>query len=124
MKKFYSCLVALALFLFIMPVNAAERDERVILINTFTVPVGKVEEAIGMWEKARDFLKNQPGYLSTKLHRSLSADAKYQLINVAEWQNVETFKAATKLMREEANLPRIKGLSISPFLYKVIRGNN
>ena len=121
MKKFYLCLVALATFLFITPVNAAEREEKVILINTFTVPVGAMEEAIDMWEKARDFLKYQPGYLSTKLHRSLTANARYQLINVAEWKNAETFKAATKLMREEANLPRIKGLSSSPFLYKVIR---
>jgi len=121
MKKLYSCLVALAIFLFITPVNAAEREEKVILINTFTVPVGAMEESIDMWEKARDFLKYQPGYLSTKLHRSLTANARYQLINVAEWKNAETFKAATKLMREEANLPRIKGLSSSPFLYKVIR---
>jgi len=121
MKKFYSCLVALAIFLFITPVNAAEGEEKVILINTFTVPVGAIEEAIDMWEKARDFLKEQPGYLSTKLHRSLTANARYQLINVAEWKNAETFKAATKLMREKANLPRIKGLSSSPFLYKVIR---
>jgi len=121
MKKLYSCLVALAIFLFITPVNAAEGEEKVILINTFTVPVGAMEEAIDMWEKARDFLKDQPGYLSTKLHRSLTANARYQLINVAEWKNAETFKAATKLMREEANLPRIKGLSSSPFLYKVIR---
>ena len=121
MKKFYSCLVALAIFLFITPVNAAEGEVKVILINTFTVPVGAIEEAIDMWEKARDFLKEQPGYLSTKLHRSLTANARYQLINVAEWKNAETFKAATKLMREKANLPRIKGLSSSPFLYKVIR---
>lgn len=39
-----------------------------------------------MWEMARDFLNDQTGYVSTKLHQSLSPDAKYLLINGAEWK--------------------------------------
>ena len=80
-----------------------------------------IDDAIAMWETARDFLKTQPGYVSTKLHRSLSADARYLLINVAEWESPQAFKAATGLMRQKAILPRIEGVVPGPDLYKVIR---
>jgi heme-degrading monooxygenase HmoA len=93
----------------------------VILINPFTVPVGKVEEAIVLWEAGRDFLAQQPGYISTKLHESLSTDASYQLINVAEWESIETFKAATTKMRALPDLPLVEGVSSAPQLYDVIR---
>lgn len=93
----------------------------VILINPFTIPKGKVEEAIVLWEAGRDFLAQQPGYISTKLHRSLSPDAPYQLINVAEWESIETFKAATTKMRALPDLPFVEGVSSAPQLYDVIR---
>lgn len=93
----------------------------VVLINPFTVPEGRVEEAIVLWEAGRDFLAKQPGYLSTKLHQSLSPDAPYQLINVAEWESIETFKAATTKMRALPDLPIVEGVSSAPQLYEVIR---
>ncbi len=96
-------------------------DTPVILINPFTVPEGKLDEAIAMWEAGRDFLAQQPGYVSTKLHQSLSPDAQYPLINVAQWESVETFKAATAKMRANPDLLRVEGVSSAPGLYKVIR---
>ncbi len=93
----------------------------VILINPFTVPEGKVEEAIVLWEAGRDFLARQPGYISTKLHQSITPDAQYQLINVAEWESIETFKAATTKMRALPDLPLVDGVSSAPQLYDVIR---
>lgn len=96
-------------------------DGSVILINPFTVPEGKLDEAIAMWEAGRDILKKQPGYISTKLHRSLSPDAQFPLINVAEWESVEAFKAATAKMWASKDFPRVDGVVPAPGLYKVIR---
>lgn len=93
----------------------------VILINLFTVPEGKLDEAIVYWEAGRDFLKQQPGYISTKLHQSLSPDAQYHLINVAEWATPEDFKAATAAMRARSAVPPIEGVVGAPALYTVIR---
>jgi hypothetical protein len=36
----------------------------VILINPFEVPEGKEEDALAFWEKATDFMRLQPGYIS------------------------------------------------------------
>ena len=99
----------------------AGSDKHVVLINPFEVPPGKLEETVAMWEKARDFLKTQPGYISTALHQSSKPDARFLLINVAKWSSAEAFFAATKKMSADANLPRIEGVVASPGLYQVIR---
>ena len=121
MKKLFAILTVAVLGFASVPAQADDHSQNVILINAFTVPADKIDEAIAMWEMARDFLKEQPGYVSTKLHRSLSPDAKYLLINVAEWESPETYKAATGLMRKTADLPKIEGVVPGPGLYKVIR---
>ncbi len=101
--------------------NKQSNDQTVVLINPFVVPAGSVEDAITMWEQARDYLKTQPGYISTKLHQAKSADAKFTLINVACWESAEAFRLATMSMRENANLSRVKNVFGDPQLYEVIR---
>ncbi len=93
----------------------------VTLINPFEVAEGKVEQAIAMWEQARDFLKTQPGYVSTALHRAVGEGAQFQLINVAQWESVAAFRAAAAKLRTEAGLQPIEGVRGAPFLYTVIR---
>lgn len=95
--------------------------DNVVLINTFTVPAELEKETVQMWEKARDFLKDQPGYISTKLHRSVSNNARYMLINVAEWESVDAFKAAHQKMMQNKTVPLIDGVTGNPELYQVIR---
>jgi heme oxygenase (mycobilin-producing) len=121
MRKLTSYLAAIMLSFSLSPAMADSGPKPVILINAFTVPAEALNETISMWETARDFLKKQPGYISTKLHQSLSPDAKYLLMNVAEWKDAEKYMAATSLMRKEAILPRIKGVVPGPQLYTVIR---
>lgn len=112
---------ALTMMLSAAPVYADDHSENVVLINTFTVPSSKLNEAIAMWDSARAFLETQPGYVSTRLHQSISPDARYLLINVAEWESPEAFQNATTLMRQQGNLPRIEGVVPGPQLYSVIR---
>jgi heme-degrading monooxygenase HmoA len=56
----------------------------VTLINPFEVPKGKEEAVLKMWEKAAEFMKKQPGFVSTRLHRALSPEARFHLINVVQ----------------------------------------
>src|SRR5262245_16766925 len=77
---------------------ATEADAGVTLINVFEVPAGQEDAAISAWEKARDFLVGEPGYISTALHRSIAADARFQLVNVARWTTAGAFQKATARM--------------------------
>lgn len=66
----------------------------VVFINVFEVPAGRDEEFLQGWEAARDFMQRQPGYVSTRLHRSLDPTAGFRFINVAEWATPAAFQAA------------------------------
>jgi heme-degrading monooxygenase HmoA len=44
----------------------------VMLINPFEVPRGQEEACLQLWERTRDYMARQPGYLGTHLHRALS----------------------------------------------------
>lgn len=92
----------------------------VTLINVFEVPEGKLDETMKAWEAARDFLSEQPGYVSTALHQSLDERARFQLINVAIWKSAADFRAATTNMRDQGVFPRIEGLGVTPALYEVV----
>lgn len=121
MSRFLAVITIIMASAGVLPAHADEPPKNVVLINAFTVPAEVIDEAIVMWETARDFLKTQPGYISTRLHRSISPDAKHLLINVAQWESPEAYRAATSLMRERNILPRIEGVIPGPGLYKVIR---
>ena len=92
--------------------------EPVVLINAFEVPAAADEHFLASWESGRDYLRTQPGYLSTRLHRSLSPTADFRFVNVALWRSVDDFLAATAKpeWRERANPYRFH-----PALYEVVR---
>jgi heme oxygenase (mycobilin-producing) len=69
--------------------------EPVVLINAFEVPEGDDEAFLAGWERQREFLGAQDGYLSTRLHRSLSPDADFRFVNVARWESQQAFRDAT-----------------------------
>ncbi|MGH1386441.1 antibiotic biosynthesis monooxygenase family protein [Kordia sp.] len=96
-------------------------SEHIILINPFEVPEGKLEESIIYWEACRDFLKKEPGYISTKLHKSIKNDTKFELINVAVWESSKAFMDASKKMAKELGVPPTEGLKANPSLYTLIR---
>lgn len=98
-----------------------DNETSIVLINPFTVPSDKLEQAVALWEQGRDFLQQQPGYVSTALHQSLKEDAQYRLVNIARWESMEAFNAANAKMRSAGVLSPVEGVSNSPALYTVIR---
>jgi heme oxygenase (mycobilin-producing) len=92
--------------------------EPVVLINAFEVPEGEDQAFLDGWERQREFLSAQEGYLSTRLHRSLSPDADYRFVNVARWESGQAFRAATS-QPEFRNAPAPFRFHAS--LYEVVR---
>lgn len=98
-----------------------ENKNHTVLINPFEVPERKLEASIKYWEDCRDFLKTQPGYVSTKLHKSIKEGSKFELINVAVWESPKAFMEATKKMLQQPDIVPVEGLKPTPSLYTVIR---
>jgi len=124
---FHRCrnLIAAALLIATTGTAAMATDlassEPVTLINAFEVPEGQLDKTIAFWEKARDFLKEQPGFLDTSLHRSLSPDARFQLVNVARWQSPAAFQAAIEKLQKSDLGSGMRGTVFHAALYRVIR---
>ena len=92
----------------------------VTLINPFEVSDGTGDEDfLRGWERAADYMRQQPGFLNSRLHRALAPDARYRFINVAEWASPQDFQAAVSSERFR-EIAKGAGPS-SPALYQVVR---
>ena len=92
----------------------------VILINPFDVPEETDdEEFLRGWERAADYMRRQPGFLSSRLHRALGPDARFRFVNVAEWESPQDFQAAVT-SEEFREIARSAGGGY-PALYEVVR---
>ena len=94
----------------------------VTLINAFEVADDKQEEALAFWERVADFMRKQPGFISTRLHRAVVPWARFHLINIAEWQTAENFEAAINSEEfKRLTEPYAEVFPHYPGLYEVIR---
>lgn len=66
----------------------------VTLINVFAVSRGKEEEFIQLWNETAHLMKQESGFMDTKLHRSLDTEARFAFINIAHWESQETWQQA------------------------------
>ncbi|MCV2366605.1 antibiotic biosynthesis monooxygenase family protein [Roseateles oligotrophus] len=64
----------------------------VVLVNLFTVAEADVPALMSAWEKDAIWMKQQPGFLSTQLHRAIGGS--HMFMNYAMWDSVGSFRAA------------------------------
>src|SRR5262247_3325075 len=64
----------------------------VILINTFKVDPAEVEQLLDAWAADAAWMKRQPGFISTQLHRGIGGSCVF--VNHAVWESVEHFRRA------------------------------
>jgi len=95
--------------------------EPVVLINAFEVPGDQAGQFIAAWEKTRDYLQSQLGYIDTTLHQAVTPEADFQFVNVARWQTAEAFLAATQSQGFRESAIGLVGYRPHPSLYRVVR---
>lgn len=64
----------------------------VVLINLFTLDAADEEQFLDAWKDDAGFMKRQPGFISTQLHRAIGESPTY--LNYAVWDSTDTFRAA------------------------------
>lgn len=89
----------------------------VILINPFEVPAEADAAFVAGWQRARGLLAERPGYLGTRLHRSVGP-ADYRFVNVARWSSPLMFSRAIGSGDFEGVGPPFPS---HPALYQVVR---
>ena len=64
----------------------------VVLVNLFTVDAADQDALITAWKEDALWMKQQPGYISTQLHRAVGESRMY--LNYAIWDSVADFRTA------------------------------
>jgi len=95
--------------------------EPLTLINAFEVPADEADRFIAAWEKARDYLATQPGYVDTALHQAVGPEAEFQFVNIARWRSAEDFAAAIGSPGFRESAAGLAGYRPHPGLYRAVR---
>ena len=91
----------------------------VILINKFTVKLEEADQFIRAWAGDAAIMKQQPGYISTQLHRAIGGSCAF--LNYAVWESVEDFRRAFQSPEFQATLSAYPPSAvISPHLFQIL----
>src|ERR687892_1055262 len=94
-------------------------DGPVILMNQFSVPVQEVERFLEVWSGDAGFMKQQPGFISTQLHRGIEGSTTF--INVAVWESSKALGEAFRSPEFQRSIARYpEGVVASPHLFKKV----
>jgi heme-degrading monooxygenase HmoA len=64
----------------------------VVLVNIFTVEAQDTEALLRAWEADANWMKAQPGFISTQLHKGIGESCVF--LNYAVWQSTGHFRIA------------------------------
>ena len=64
----------------------------VVLVNVFTLDKADEDTFLQAWRDDAEFMKQQPGFISTQLHRAIGECPTY--LNYAVWESTADFRAA------------------------------
>ncbi len=97
----------------------AEGQCRVIV--AYEVAYEDCDRFLDSWDTANGFLKQQPGFVSTALHRACSANPDFRFVNVACWESEDAFRAATQSKDFLEASGRLAAFPIHAAAYEIIR---
>ena len=64
----------------------------IVLVNVFTLDPADEQTFLQVWRDDAAFMKRQPGFISTQLHRAIGESPTY--FNYAVWESIADFRAA------------------------------
>ncbi len=92
-------------------------EGKVVLINLFTIDKKDEDALVKAWSHDADFMKAQPGYISTQLHKGIGGSSIY--INYAVWESVESFRKAFTSPEFQSRISKYPESAVaSPHLFK------
>jgi heme-degrading monooxygenase HmoA len=91
----------------------------VVLVNLFLLDKADEQAFLKTWEDDAAFMKQQPGFISTQLHRALGESPAY--LNYAVWESTAAFRAAFMHPEFRAKISGYPSTAIaSPHLFQKV----
>jgi len=91
----------------------------VVLVNKFTVAHEDREALLAAWAADATFMRSQPGFISTQLHRGIGDSGVF--LNYAVWESLEAFRNAFGQPEFRSHLARYPASAVaSPYLFEKV----
>jgi heme-degrading monooxygenase HmoA len=91
----------------------------VVLVNVFALDKADEQTFLKVWEDDAVFMKRQPGFISTQLHRAIGESPTY--LNYAVWASTAHFRAAFTHPEFRAKLSKYPSSAVaSPHLFQKV----
>ena len=98
-------------------------DGPIVLVNIFSVDADEEAILLKAWAHDADFMKTQPGYISTQLHKGIAGSGSF--LNYAVWQDVASFRAAFTNPEFQKRIGAYPGSAVvRPHLFKKLAVEN
>lgn len=89
----------------------------VVLINQFGIAPEDTERFLEVWADDSAYMKRQPGFISTQLHRGLTGSGTF--VNVAVWESASALGAAFRSPGFQERIARYpEGAVATPHLFE------
>ena len=96
-----------------------ENLDYIILINKINLDPEDVNQFLKAWASDAEIMKQQPGFISTQLHRGVAESSTF--INYAVWESTSQFKRALNNSQFQAKLSDYPASTVvSPHLFKKV----
>jgi heme-degrading monooxygenase HmoA len=96
-----------------------ENGGPVVLFNLFTVAPEDADRFLDVWADDAAFMKRQPGFISTQLHRGTAGSSTF--VNVAEWESARALGEAFRSPEFQARISRYPDSAVaSPHVFERI----
>ena len=96
-----------------------ENIDSIILINKINLDPEDVNQFLKAWASDAEIMKQQPGFISTQLHRGVAENSTF--INYAVWESTSQFKRALNNSQFQAKLSDYPASTVvSPHLFKKV----
>ena len=91
----------------------------VVLVNVFTLDKADEPTFLEVWQDDAAFMKRQPGFISTQLHRAIGESPTY--LNYAVWESTAHFRAAFTHPEFRAKMAAYPSSAVaSPHLFRKV----
>jgi heme-degrading monooxygenase HmoA len=91
----------------------------VVLVNVFTLDEADKQAFLDAWKADAAFMKRQPGFIATQLHRAIGESPTY--FNYAVWESTGAFRAAFTHPEFRATLATYPSSAVaSPHLFQKV----
>ena len=94
-------------------------DDPVVLINQFNLAPQETGRFLQAWADDAAFMKQQPGFISTQLHRGIAGSTTF--INVAVWESARALGQAFSSPEFQARAARYPDSTVAaPHVFKKV----